>query len=90
MKKACKSCHGKGDLESNENSASWHWEELSQPWICSEPRQAVVLNLAGHFRLGAQGSFYSVGRESLRVIGVKLAMFSETLGQTLLLADKRV
>lgn len=50
----------------------------------------MVLNLAGHFRLRAQGSFYSVGRESLRVIGVKLAMFSETLGQTLLLADKRV
>lgn len=63
---------------------------VGQLWICSEPRQAVVLNLAGHFRLGAQGSFYSVGRESLRVIGVKLAMFSETLGQTLLLADKRV
>lgn len=95
MKKACKSCHGKGDLESNENSASRRLEELSQP--CSASRRFVVnpgrlwfLTWQVISALGHKDPSIVVGRESLRMIGVKLAIFSETSGQTLLLACKRV
>ena len=67
----------------SQKSAGRHLEEPSSavvrhPWVCSEPRQ--VISASGH-----KDPHLAVGRESLRMISVKLTMCSETLGQILLL-----